>query len=113
MRNYLLVMVYALAAICYLVGSYSIVLLLRCLIGCISLSIGLIGRTQTPVVGFLPPAHTIFLLKETLQSSLSYMNLHPASVSTLIDTSNVCAIPGTIREILDDFGSHGILISQV
>ena len=63
MRDYLLVMVYALADICCLVESCRIVLSSRFIFGCMLRSIGLIDRTQIPVVGYLPPSHTIFLLK--------------------------------------------------
>ena len=60
MRDSLLVMVYVLTAIWCLVQLCSIFLSSRCLIGCIFRSIGLIGGTQSPVVGSLPPAHTFF-----------------------------------------------------
>ena len=41
------------------------------------------------------------------------MTLHPAFVSTLIDTNDACAISGTMCAICASFGSHGIFISQV
>ena len=63
MSDSLLVMVYALVAIWGMIDSCSIVLSSRCFLVCMFRSIGFIGRTQSPVVGSLPPAYTIISLK--------------------------------------------------
>lgn len=66
------------------------------------------GRTHRPVVGLRWPVYNFFLLKQTSHVSSSYLTLHPASHSVLINMRLVCASPGTICAILAVNGSHGM-----
>ena len=60
------------------------------------LSIFVIGSTHNPVNGSLVPFHKTFPLQKNFTCPVSYVTLHPASISILIDISDVCAKPGTI-----------------
>ena len=71
-------------------------------------SAGLMGSCQRPVVTSLPPTNTNLFLKQTLDSSLSNMTLHPASQNFLVEMRDACARPGTICASVICSGSHGM-----